>query len=423
MNINRMAAIVAALTLGGMTASTPIRATAADAPLPITNITVNAGSVNLKWAPPLGRVDTDLHIEAADTLAGPWTEVTPLTKSLGDAIVNVGADTKKFFRLYAADTPDYPYPYTPDPEVTWLDRVGHTIVINLTNNYAVTRLPADFCVTNDPGSKTDHLYLRYITKTPDGTPDKMGSLVAEGSPFGVTNLNFTSGYYIGVYTVTEAQYRHVMDGYDPPVLATPTGDDRPVAVISYNEVRSGQQTTTVEPDSPPSGGFLWALSNKVDTLGGIALAFDLPTEAQWEVACRAGTIGTFSFTNDAMTSYTGAVLDEWTPFINEVAWWSGNNPGVAQPVGLKRANRAGLYDMHGNVWEWCRDSWVYGTYPAVGGGDQPVLGDSANRSVRSGDRSTSANDLRSARRTAFAASIRLVYSGFRVCASGDEVEP
>ncbi|MCL2105236.1 MAG: formylglycine-generating enzyme family protein, partial [Kiritimatiellaeota bacterium] len=408
------------------------RATAADTPLPITNITVNAGSVTLKWAPPLGRVDTDLHIEAADTLAGPWAEVTPLTKNIGDAIVNVGSNPMKFFRLYAADPgmsidPSY-YPYVPDPEITWTDRVGHTIVINLTNeHYTVTRLPADFCVTNDLASKTHHLYLRYILPTPSDTNDWMGSLVAEASPVNKTNLTL-SGYYIGVYAVTEAQYRHVMDGYDPPGLANPTGDDRPVAMITYNDIRKQDDPGT----APSSGGFLWALSNKVDTLGGVSLAFDLPTEAQWEVACRAGTVGTFNNTDLPLASYTGFDAS-WTNRINEVAWWIGNlaegdaayGSYVARPVGLKRANRAGLYDMHGNVVEWCLDSYptslYYDAYPAVGGGDQPVLGGST-RSQRGGYWSSiTASFIRSAERGSTSAYTLSWYIGFRVCARGEEV--
>ncbi|MCL2104250.1 MAG: formylglycine-generating enzyme family protein, partial [Kiritimatiellaeota bacterium] len=399
----------------------------ADTPLPITNITVNAGSVTLKWAPPLNRTPDDLRLEESSDLVN-WDVVDNIKapKNIDGTSVSVGADTKKFFRLYAADLA----PSCPHPPIDWWGRVDHTIMIDLANDsFEVTRFPKDHCVLCDSLSKTDHLYLRYITKTPDGTPDQMGSLVAEGTPVGVTNLNFTSGYYIGVYPVTVAQYRHVMN-----TSPSPADDDRPVAMVTYNNLR-GQN----DPGIAPSSGFLWALSNKVAlaSAGSVCLAFDLPTEAQWEVACRAGTIGTFNNTNAALPVATGFDAS-WTNCINEVAWWTGNNNQLpyganVKPVGLKRANNAGLYDMHGNVLEWCLDRWVGGpvgpteftvAYPAEGGGNQPVnFGGSDNRSRRGGYWSYSALALRSANRTHGVPSDPSNYTGFRLCARGPEVLP
>ena len=87
------------------------------------------------------------------------------------------------------------------------------------------------------------------------------------------------------------------------------------------------------------GGFI-EKANRAGAGGG---RFALPTEAQWEYACRAGAVGTYAGNLD------------------EMAWYGDNSGRDSHPVGLKKPNAWGLHDMHGNVWEWCAD-W-YGAYP------------------------------------------------------------
>jgi formylglycine-generating enzyme required for sulfatase activity len=123
-----------------------------------------------------------------------------------------------------------------------------------------------------------------------------------------------------------------------------------------------------------------------------------PTEAQWEYACRAGTTTRWSFGDNEST-------------VGENGWYNGNSGGQTHPVGKRKPNAWGLYDMHGNVWEWCRD-W-HGPY----GGDArdpegPRSGQ--ERCLRSGDWGTNPNHCRSAFRRGVSSTTRYMNTGFRV---------
>ena len=131
-----------------------------------------------------------------------------------------------------------------------------------------------------------------------------------------------SDFWIGKYEVTQAQWQLTM-GFNP---SNWKGDNLPVEKVTWYEAMN----------------FCRKLTQKT------GYQFSLPTEAQWEYACRAGSTGKYFF-------------GEREPELTEYAWFTLNSGGKTHPVGQKKPNPWGLYDMYGNVWEWCAD-WYHGNY-------------------------------------------------------------
>jgi formylglycine-generating enzyme required for sulfatase activity len=214
----------------------------------------------------------------------------------------------------------------------------------------------------------------------------MGSPIREegrGNDEGQHEVTISKPFYMGVYDVTQEQYEQVM-GQNPSHFK---GAKNPVEMVSWDEA--------VE--------FCKKLSAKTGK------TVQLPTEAQWEYACRAGSKTRFCFGNDDMDMG----LDEY-------GWYAGNSSNVTHPVGQKKPNAFGLYDMHGNVFQWCSD-W-YGAYPAGGVTDPTGPADGQARVFRGGSWSSNQQGCRSAFRGDNSPDTRLIIYGFRVVAAGSGLD-
>ncbi len=198
----------------------------------------------------------------------------------------------------------------------------------------VGRAP-DSIITNSIGMKLAAIpFGSFKMGSPD---DESGRFDNEGPQH---EVQLTKGFHLGVSPVTQAEYQQVVGSNNPSHF---TGDDRrPVENVSwFDAVEFCNRLSKREQLSP----FYDIKGQEVRIIGGHG--YRLPTEAEWEYACRAKTTTPWWFGPEESR-------------LGEFAWYDQNSGGTTHPVGKKSANEWGLYDMHGNVWEWCQD-W-YGEY-------------------------------------------------------------
>ena len=202
-------------------------------------------------------------------------------------------------------------------------------------------------------------------------------------------VRLSRGYWIGKYEVTQAEYEAVT-GSNP---SRSKGAQNPVENVSWAEATA----------------FCAKLTENERAAGRLPPGYDyrLPTEAEWEYAARGGT-------KRMGYGYSGSNS------LGEVAWYKDNSGDKAHPVGQKKENELGLYDMSGNVWEYCSD-W-FGDYPSGSVTDPTGPGTGSDRVCRSGSYANFAALARIGTRNHAPATTAMVWNGFRLVLSGPATE-
>jgi len=203
---------------------------------------------------------------------------------------------------------------------------------------------------------------------------RMGSADGPKSERPVHTVKLSKPFALAKYEVTQELYQAVM-GKNPSKW---TGPRNSVEMVSWNEAVAFCRQATAE--------------LRQRKLIAADEAIRLPSEAEWEYACRAGTA----------TPYSCPAAD-----LKDYCWFKGNSKGYDPPVGAKKPNPWGLYDMHGYVWEWCADAW----HPSYDGA--PADRDAKEHVIRGGSWNDPAESCRSAAREARAADFRSDNVGFR----------
>jgi serine/threonine protein kinase len=192
------------------------------------------------------------------------------------------------------------------------------------------------------------------------------------------NVRLSQPFYIGIHQVTNAHWRQVMGS----VPNHGQDDDWPVEQVSWHDAIDFCRKLSALPEEKRAGRI-----------------YRLPTEAEWEFACLAGPTAAYSFGNDES-------------LLPDHAWFEENSGGHAHPVGKKKPNAWGIFDMHGNVCEWCSD-W-YADYPAESVTDPRGPSDGTTRVLRGGGWDNDAQWCTAAWRNALNPSDSGESLGFRV---------
>lgn len=373
------------------------------------------GLVDIDYTVVCDDANADVYVfpEGTDNDTGALLQLKTLTGEGANGAVKAG--THRMTWNAAKDQPNF-HSTSFSVKMMAISGAAPYIVIDLSGGANAASYPVRFSAAgpnlDDDTCRTTELWLRLILP---GT-FQMGSPTTElGRSSSETqhSVTISKPFYLGVFEMTQKQWQLVTGG-------TPSdyrGDTRPVERVSYNDIRGSLV------------GANWPTHGQVDAdsfLGKLrartALNLDLPTEAQWEYACRAGTTTALNNGKDLENTSQDPAMAE----VGRYTYNSGNSGSsdgkggysYHTKVGMYRANAWGLYDMHGNVWEWCLD-W-YGNYATGAQTDPSGAASGSYRVLRGGCWYYYAYYCRSAYRYYYYPSYRYYYFGFRLCCSAGQ---
>lgn len=315
--------------------------------------------------------------------------------------------------IYNSDPGNF-IPWQPGANYVYPVTIKRTGIV--TTGYSIK----DWEVEDNKGSgtmeKPDVVYIHagtFLMGSPENEKDRDGGEVQH-------QVTLTKGFYMAKYQTTNAQFAAFLnaigvgqDGKCPAAGSYPAAQHPGELLVTDCTMKdNGKYPWSVKWENGkwiPMSGYSDYPAIYVSWFGADEYAHwqggSLPTEAQWEYACRAGST----------TAYTGG--DDATYGLGDYGWYTLNSGNQTHPVGKKKANAWGLYDMHGNVYEWCLDGWTkeYSSDPVV---DPLIPMNQApqpdNRMMRGAAYSNSTKDCRSAYRKGNVSNSSDRYNGFRV---------
>jgi len=245
-----------------------------------------------------------------------------------------------------------------------------------------------------PAARHEQILKRFAGEFLDITPGKgkypasfqMGSAAGPANEKPVHTVAFDYPFAVCKYETTQELYETVM-GKNPSRWQGPRNS---VEMITWDEANTFCRLATDE-------------LRKLKLIG-MQDVIRLPSEAEWEYACRAGTTTSYSFGDEVQS-------------LTDFCWFTGNAKGNDPPVGAKKANPWQLYDVHGYIWEWCADEWHDDYEGAPKDGSAWLAGDAKQRVVRGGAWTETADRCRSSTRHHEPIATRTAAIGFR-CVRG-----
>ena len=346
------------------------------------------------------------RVEWAPTPAGPWTNFTGAAGARLDSIIATGSGSvtcsvPMCYRVVAVFEGDY-------------------LVVDLSGGPSASSYPVSYLSAVPGGGWTDEhkttkLVLRRLPATaPDYTMGGRSTDYPGASDDGLHQVTLTKGFYIGVFEVTQRQWELVMGDKPSSFNNAACYATRPVEQVTYYDIRENPANSAISPNWPASSQvYADSFMGKLRAKTGLA-AFDLPTESQWEYACRAGTATALNSGYNLTSTESDARMAEVGRYLSNGGRGStpdGDTSVGTDKVGSYLPNMWGLYDMHGNVWEWCLD-WD-GAYPGTVS-DPAGAASGYLRMRRGGGYSVHASNCRSAERYALEPNYRIDSTGFRV---------